>query len=762
MASPTTAGPPRSPETTAEDYERSDTNETPDSDSGSQHAGPPRSPETIVEDQERSETSEARESASQHTGPPKSPETTVEDQEQSDTNEAPDSASQHAGPPQFQETTAEEHKLSSTSEAPPDSGSQHTGPPKSPQITVEDQEQSDTSETPELGFQHTESPRSPKTTVEDHGRSDASEAPGSGSKHAHNPASGRDGDLSSDETTRTPSTAGDETEKAWAASGTATDENENKDANPAGDSVRDEPAGQDDGQGEMEYPTGLPFVFIIIALVLSIFLVSLDMTIVATAVPKITDEFHGLEDVAWYSSAFFMTVGGFQSTWGKVFKYFPLKISFFVSVFIFELGSLICGVAPNSTTLIVGRAIAGVGAAGIGSGAYTIIAFIAPPKKRPVYTGIVGTSYGIAAVVGPLVGGAFSDHVSWRWCFYINLPIGGLSLALIFFFFTTPRGARPVEAPLKEKVIQMDPLGTALVMGGVISYILALQYGGQTKTWGNSTVIGLIVGSVLIFVAFGFWESYNGERSMVVPRLFLHRRIWVPSLFAFFFAGSYFVLIYYLPIYFQSVDNTSPTESGVRNLPLILAVTIATLVSGASITATGVAAPVAVAGSAVGTVAAGLLYTLDIGTGAGRWIGYQILGGLAWGVAFQVPIITGQASAQPHDMSSVTAIILFFQIVGGAFLVSAAQSAFVNKMVHKLATSAPSVDPRLVLGTGATQIRDVFPADAVPGIVAAYMEGIKTALALAVGTTGSAFLISLFSDFRRLNTDALKTGGAVA
>src|SRR5690349_7749709 len=135
-------------------------------------------------------------------------------------------------------------------------------------------------------------------------------------------------------------------------------------------------------------------------------------TIVATAIPRITDEFQGLEDVAWYGSAFFMTVGGFQSTWGKVFKYFPLKISFLIAIFIFELGSLICGVAPNSTALIVGRAIAGVGAAGIGSGAYTIIAFTAPPKTRPIFTGVVGTAYGIAAVVGPLIGGAFSDHVT--------------------------------------------------------------------------------------------------------------------------------------------------------------------------------------------------------------------------------------------------------------------------------------------------------------------------------------------------------------
>jgi MFS family permease len=517
----------------------------------------------------------------------------------------------------------------------------------------------------------------------------------------------------------------------------------------------------DDATTEADYPSGMKLALIILALALSIFLMALDLTIIATAIPKITSEFHGLKDVSWYSAAFFMTIGGFQSAWGKAYKYFNLKITFLVSIFIFELGSLICGVAPNSTTLIVGRAIAGLGAGGIGSGCYTIIAFSAGPKNRPMFTGIIGCSYGVAAVVGPLMGGAFADKVTWRWCFYINLPIGAISALIILVFFQTPRAAMPKEATLTEKFLQMDPVGAVLVMGAVISYILALHYGGLEHAWKSSVVIGLFVGFFLLSAVFFVWEWCQEDRAMMPFRIASQRVYWVNSAFAFFFSGAYFLMIFFLPVYFQSVDNVSAAMSGVRNLPLIVAVTISMLGSGAYISITGIAAPITVAGTAIGLVCMGLLYTLDVDSSNAKWIGYQVIGGVGWGIASQVPIITVQATASAADLPEATAILLFFQTVGGAFMVSAAQSAFVNVMIKTLPTTAPGINPLLVVATGATDLRKAFTPEQLPGILAAYMKGLQTSFAIGIASTGVALIVIMFQRWNRLNTAAI-AGGPVA
>ena len=507
------------------------------------------------------------------------------------------------------------------------------------------------------------------------------------------------------------------------------------------------------------YAHGFRLTSIVIAICLSMFLVALDMTIVSTAIPRITDQFHSLQDVGWYGSAFFLTVAAFQSTWGKAYKYFDLKYVFLTSIAIFELGSLICGVAPTSTALIVGRAIAGWGGAGIAAGCYSIIAFSVPPKQAPAFTGILGAVYSVASVIGPLLGGVFTDKATWRWCFYVNLPVGAVSVAIIIPMFQTPKQAKPVQASLREKILQLDLSGSAILLCSVVCLILALQWGGTTKPWNSADVIGTLVGFGVLLIAFAINEQILGERALFVRRIMKQKTLIVMSAFICFVGGAFFLWLYYLPIYFQSIKGTSASQSGIRNLPLILSVGLFSIVSGGTITATGHYVPVMILGSIFTAVGAGMIYTFEIGTSPAHWIGYQIIAGIGIGLTLQIPIIVAQGTSKPADLAQVTAIILFFQTIVGSVWVSVAQALFTNRLITAAATDVPGISGGTLIATGATELRNTFTAEQLPGVLKAYMAGLTDSYTLAIPLASIAALVAiaaLIFDHRVLNQEQKK------
>ncbi|MCJ1387124.1 hypothetical protein MMC17_010253 [Xylographa soralifera] len=502
---------------------------------------------------------------------------------------------------------------------------------------------------------------------------------------------------------------------------------------------------------EIEYVTGGRFIAVSIAIVLSMFLASLDLTIIATAIPHITDEFHSLGDVGWYVSALLLTVAAAQSIWGKAFKYFSIKTVYLVSLVIFELGSLLCGVAQNSTTFIVGRAITGFGVAGTFAGSFIIIGVSAPVEKRPAMTGLMGSAYAIASVIGPLIGGALTDRVTWRWCFFINLPFGLAAAASVFFFFKAPDAVKPAEATWKEKILQMDIPGFLTITAAVTCYLLALQWGGILKTWNSSDVIGTLVGFGVLFIAFFVIEWWQGERALLLPSILKNRTIAHGCAFCFFIAGDFYVLLYYLPIYFQAVRGTDAIGSGIRTVPLILCLTLTQIMTGIAVGELKLFNPFLLVGGILTTVATALMMTLQADSSSAAWIGYQALAGIGLGLCFNVYLIITQNIVKADQVATATATLLFFQSLGGALFVSAAQSLFQNELINTLPLTSPGINPASIFEIGASQVQTSFSAAQLPGIDSAYMKGLQMAFALAVPLAGMATIVAATQKWFRLS-----------
>ncbi|KAL9580461.1 MAG: hypothetical protein Q9212_004480 [Teloschistes hypoglaucus] len=502
----------------------------------------------------------------------------------------------------------------------------------------------------------------------------------------------------------------------------------------------------DDNQNKKSYPPKKAVLPAMAAIYLAVFLVSLDRTIIGTAVPTITKEFDSFGDIAWYEAGFLLPLCMLQLSFGRVYKYYSTKWLLVALVAIFELGSIVCATAPTSNALIVGRVIQGVGGTGITAGAFMLISLLVPLQSRPKYAGGLGSMFGLASIIGPIAGG-YLTSITWRWCFWINVPVGGLSLVLLFL---TPDRASP-STPAdtwRGKIKQLDPLGFILIGPSIVCLLFAVQWGGTKYAWNNGRIIALFVVFGVLGLAFVASQAWRKSEGTIPPNVFFQRSILVGCI-AMFGIGSLLVLYgFYLPIWFQVIQGKSPQNSGLSLVPFLLSSVFAVIGGGIATSVLGYYTPFMIAGSAVLIVGSALITTWQANAGAGMWIGYQIIAGFGLGFVLQGPNIAGQTVLPDSDISIGASLLNFISFFGGNVSVTVAQTLLQTRLIRGLRDLIPDLDPKTLANGGATSLRGMVPADKLSVLLHVYNDAIRSIWYLALGLSCLIFVASLGMEWR--------------
>ncbi|OKJ50307.1 disulfide bond formation protein DsbA [Streptomyces sp. CB02009] len=479
------------------------------------------------------------------------------------------------------------------------------------------------------------------------------------------------------------------------------------------------------------------------ALLLGMLLAALDQTIVATALPTIVSELGGMEHLSWVVTAYILASTAGTPLWGKLGDQYGRKRLFQGAIVLFLIGSALCGIAQNMPQLIAFRAVQGLGGGGLIVLSMAIVGDLVPPRERGRYQGLFGAVFATTSVLGPLLGGVVTQQLSWRWVFYINLPIGIVALFVI---------AAVLHVPVRSTRHTIDYLGTLLIASVAICLVLVASLGGTTWAWGSAHIIGLAVLAAVLLVLFVQVERRAAEP--VLPlKLFRIRTFSLVSVISFVIGLAMFGAMTYLPTFLQVVQGVTPTRSGVHMLPMVAAILITSTVTGQIVSRTGRWKVFPIAGTAVTCLGLLLLHRLTENSSTAEMSVYFFVFGVGLGLVMQVLVLVVQNAVPYADLGVATSGATFFRSIGASFGVAVFGTIFTTRLTHSLddvfaaaTASGQDVPPGIGPEQLAADPRTVtaLPADLRPEVLHAYAMSIADVFLYAAPVVLAAFLVALF------------------